>query len=331
MKTTALRGELASVDLRPFEASDYPALVEIANLVYPDHPTTVEDERHDDGTWDVQRYFRRRYVAEASSGGVVATAIAHHLPWGFHPQRFGVWISVHPDWQRRGVGRAMYENVLGDLLPFHANALRTWVQETKTESIAWLARRGFAELMRGWESRLDLTAFDPERFAARWDVPAGVEIVTLEDELKEDPERLHLAWDLHNATNPDAPRIDEFTPVSYEMFRGHVLRGPRSMPEAFFLAKVGDTYVGQSDLERNQALPDVFYTGYTGVRREYRGRGIAYALKLRAIDYARRHGSREIRTWNNTLNAPMLGINVALGFVKQRAWITLGKDLSGSG
>ena len=51
------------------------------------------------------------------------------------------------------------------------------------------------------------------------------------------------------------------------------------------------------------------------------------ALKLRTIGYARNAGYREIRTWNST-NRPMLAINEALGFARQPAWITFGKDLS---
>jgi GNAT superfamily N-acetyltransferase len=106
------------------------------------------------------------------------------------------------------------------------------------------------------------------------------------------------------------------------------VNSPGSLPEAFFIAKAGDSYVGQSNLIRSEELSDVLYTEFTGVRREHRGRGIAMALKLRAIDYAKRHGYREIRTWNSSLNAPMLGINVKLGFVKQPLWITFGKDLT---
>jgi len=329
MSNAELRGARSSVVIRDFQPADYPAIVEIANLVYPDHPTTVQEERHDDEAWDARLYLRRRYVAtDVGSDAVVASAICNHLPWGHHPQRFGMWVAVHPRWQRRGIGQTMYERVLGDLRSLDGNAVRTWVQETKLDAIAWLRRRGFHELMRGWESRLDLTTFDLDKYADRWEIPSGVEIVTLEDELKEDPERLRLVWEFDNATAPDSPRIDAFTPSSFEMFRDHVLGGPKSFPEAFFLAKVGDAYVGQSDLEKNQALPHVLYTGFTGVRREHRGRGVAFALKLRAIDYAKRHGYREIRTWNNTLNAPMLGINVALGFVKQPVWITFGKDLT---
>lgn len=319
-----------SFAVREFRPEDYGAIVEIANLVDPDHPTIVEDERHDDEAWDAPRYVRRRYVAsEPQSDTVVGNALFHHMPWGHHPQRFGLWIAVHPHWQRRGVGRAIYTRLMDVLRSLDVRALRTWVQETRSDSIAWLARRGFRELMRGWESRLNVAEFDVRAFADRWEPPPGVKIVTLAEELSEDPERLHLVWDLDNATSPDAPRVDPFTPASFEMYRGHVLGGPKSLPEAFFIAKAGDTYVGQSNLERSPALSDVLYTGYTGVRSEHRGRGIAFALKLRAIDYAKRHGYREIRTWNNTLNAPMLAIKVSLGFAKQPVWITLGKDFAG--
>jgi predicted GNAT superfamily acetyltransferase len=74
--------------------------------------------------------------------------------------------------------------------------------------------------------------------------------------------------------------------------------------------------------------PGVIYQHLTAVLRDERGKGIAMALKLRTIEYARTQGLRELRTWNASINRPMLAINEALGFVKQPAWITFGKDLS---
>src|SRR5262249_28262313 len=66
----------------------------------------------------------------------------------------------------------------------------------------------------------------------------------------------------------------------------------------------------------------------TGVLREYRRRGIAMALKLRAILYAKSAGYSRIKTWNEQGNRPMLSINEALGFIKQPAWIAFAKKLS---
>ncbi len=167
-----------------------------------------------------------------------------------------------------------------------------------------------------------------EAFRHNWDPPAGIEIVTLAEELAKDPECLKELYEMDCELSLDVPRVDPFTRGPFETWRDWVLKSPRALPEAFFIAKAGDSYVGQSDVGRSEGLADVLYTGFTGVRREYRGRGIAMALKLRAIDYAKRHEYREIRTWNSTLNAPMLGINVKLGFVKQPAWITFGKNLA---
>jgi GNAT superfamily N-acetyltransferase len=53
----------------------------------------------------------------------------------------------------------------------------------------------------------------------------------------------------------------------------------------------------------------------------HRRRGIALALKLAAIDYARRVGAPIIRTDNDSTNTGMLAINSRLGFVRQPGWI----------
>jgi len=51
------------VAIRDFEPEDYRALVEIENLVYPENPTTVEEERFEDARFDRGKMFHRRLVA----------------------------------------------------------------------------------------------------------------------------------------------------------------------------------------------------------------------------------------------------------------------------
>jgi GNAT superfamily N-acetyltransferase len=79
---------------------------------------------------------------------------------------------------------------------------------------------------------------------------------------------------------------------------------------------------------RPLAEPGIIYQGLTGVLRDYRGRGIAMALKVRTVRYARANGYREIRTWNDVRNRKMLRINDALGFAKQPASINYVKTLA---
>lgn len=316
--------------LRDFQPDDYPALADLSNAVDPDRPTTAAELRHDDDVFKGSPFLHHRYVAtDPASQELLGEGSYFHMPWSFSPERFGVWFAVRPDRQGGGIGRLLYLRVLADLVRLGARQVRTWTQESRGEAFGFLFRRGFEPLAWTWESRLDLAAFRMTEFADRWGIPAGIEITTLAAEVANDLEAPRKVYELDCELAADVPRHDPFTPPGFELYRQHLLESPRAMPDAHFLAKEGDRYVGVSNLERFDALPDVLHTGFTGVRREYRGRGIAFALKLRAIDYAILHGIREIRTGNSTLNAPMLGINERLGFVKQPMWINFGKDMTG--
>ena len=324
-------GPRTGVTIRGFRTEDYAAVMDVANLLDPDHPWTVEEQRFDDEQFDRRGFLRRRYVAcDSRTGAIVGVAEYNHRPWEFDPHRFSIWIGVLPERQRRGIGTALYERLAADFEALRATAIRAGARENQEASIAFLEHRGFRELHRSWESRLDLTSFDPARFADHANPPEGIEFTTLAREIAEDPERLRAAHDFVNRVVPDAPHIDPPTHPPFESFRENVL-GPWGLPEGYFIAKDGDMYVGQSNLSRSDAKPEELHTGFTGVLRGYRGRGIAMALKVRAITFAKERGYKSVRTWNSTLNAAMVGINMRLGFVKQPVSIVFGKDLGGGG
>lgn len=318
----------ASVAIRPFQPEDYRELTDLYNAIEPDYPSTVEEVRHEDEQWDRTKHVQVRYVArDPDTGNLIGAAEYSHMLWSFDPHRFGAWVGVRPERAGQGIGAFLHDRLMEDFRARGAKSLRAWAREDRTGSVRFLERRGFRELEKAWESRLDMLTFEPSRFAERARVPDVIEIVTLAEELERDPGTMKRVYELGDTIGPDTPRIDPYTSPGFESWRKHV-QGPWFLPEAFFLAKDGDVFVGQSDLGKSQADPDVAYTGFTGVRREYRGRGIAWALKLRALSWAKAHGYREVRTWNSTRNAPMLGINVALGFQKQPVWITFAKDFS---
>lgn len=80
--------------------------------------------------------------------------------------------------------------------------------------------------------------------------------------------------------------------------------------------------MGISTLETINDSTDV-EVGFTAVRRDYRGRGIALALKLCTIAYAGAQGLSGIRTDNDSTNLAMWHINERLGFRRGLVWIVL--------
>lgn len=314
--------------LRPFVEADYPVYVDIANEAYPDYAWTLEEVRAVDADWRPDGFFERRMIAEEAGAAVGYSDIVNSRGQ-FVADNYQLEVVVRPAARRRGIGRALYRDAEAVLRGRGAHWVRDGVKESAVAGVAFARRIGAGELKRDWESRLDVTAFDPAPFAEALTraTAAGVRITTLADELRGDPDALRKAHELHQVARLDVPGLDPPTATPYERFETEVLRRPWSLPEAYFLAVLDGRYVGESSLAKEGADPTVIHQNLTGVLRAERGKGIAMALKLKTVEYARAHGYRRIRTWNDSLNEPMLAINVALGFVREPAWITFGKDL----
>lgn len=318
-----------SVALRPFAAADYPAYVAIANESYPDYGWTLDEVRHVDADWRPEGFFHRRVIAE-ENGVAIGYSDISHSRGQFVPANYNLELIVRPTARRRGLGLALYRDAEAVLRGRTAHWARNAVKESLVESVAFARKIGAVELKRDWESRLDVASFDPAPFVAAPEraAAAGVRITTLADELKNDPDAVRKAYALHAEARLDVPGLDPATPSPYERFEQEVLRAPWSTPEAYFIAIRDGRYVGESSLAREGSDPTLIHQNLTGVLRAERGKGIAMALKLKTVEYARARGYKKIRTWNDSLNAPMLAINVALGFVREPAWIMFGKDLS---
>jgi GNAT superfamily N-acetyltransferase len=84
--------------------------------------------------------------------------------------------------------------------------------------------------------------------------------------------------------------------------------------EAVFIARHVDLYVGYTYLVQDEQHIDRLRQCMTGVRPEWRRRGIATALKARGLEYARQNGYRFILTSNHAGNTAILALNAKLGF-----------------
>ena len=309
--------------VRPFAPSDYAGWIAGSNRCYPDYPWSLKEMRHEDETWDHTRFFKRRWVA-VDGESVVGGVHLNHRPWRFHADRYAFDIWVVPERRRCGHGTALYDTALATLRERNALAATAGAKESMADGVEFLRKRGWVEVKRDWESRLHVGAFDPAPFATAPERIAGqaIRITTYADELARDPETPRKAHELGEECRQDVPSLDAATPESFEDFQRRWIEHPAFLADAYFIAVGPDgRWLGMSNLERSIDDPTFLWQGLTGVRREARGNGIAMALKLRTIDYARARGIDHIKTWNDTTNRPMLAINEALGFEKQPAWI----------
>ncbi len=319
-----------SLGFREFNPSNYERLVAIYNANYPDYPISVAERRSRDESLDRTKYLLKRFECfNRELDQIVGFGEIMNLFDMYHPRKFMINILVDPDQQGRGIGRAIYKRLDEELT--HLNSILAWAmtKEDLPQRIEFFRRRGFSEKTRIWESRLDLTTADPGKFAGYVEkaLKEGITFTTLAEEQPHGEDSLRKIHELVQLIAADMPREAPFTPLSYEQWETFSLKNPQLLPDGYIIARDGANYIGMSNVHRIDTEPGVLQQDDTGVIREYRGRGIATALKLKVTEYAKRNGYRTIKTWNDSVNDAMLAVNTKLGFKRQVGWIMMEKIL----
>jgi GNAT superfamily N-acetyltransferase len=216
-------------------------------------------------------------------------------------------VRVLPERRGEGVG----SRILGALSE-HARSLgrdSLWgrIREDDAESRRFARNRGFREAGREYEVVLDTVAADVSIAP-----PEGIELVSLADR----PELAKTVHELDCEVSADVPRPegDDFEANTFPRWHEQYLEGPGAVPEAMIAALAGDEVVGYTGLRRRGAVSPVAENMLTAVRRPWRRRGIATALKREQIARARAAGIEQIFTTNDETNTGMRGVNARLGY-----------------
>jgi GNAT superfamily N-acetyltransferase len=269
-----------------------------------------------------------RYIAEAD-GQVVAYAYGFEIAWAPPAGRYWCVIRVLPDYGRRGIGQRLYAHLLADLRVRGATAALLELDDTLAVLRPALERRGFRALLHSWTFTLDPRTCDLAAFAAPDRRLSGLQITTLTDELAHGADWLPPLHQLYTAVAGDVPIPIHPHPAPPPAWLAEQALGlPDSLPDAFFIVRDGLHYVGMSYLHRDLDDPGRLLQRITAIQAEYRGRGIALALKLKTIEYAQRQSFHEIRTAVESNNPSMLAINARLGFVQGPGLVLFEKRLT---
>jgi GNAT superfamily N-acetyltransferase len=275
-----------------------------------------------------------RITVEDQSGRVVGMANVSAGGMMRHPdgsQSGGVSVARRD--RGKGIGSALLETIEAEARRRGAPRFLSGANAAHEDALAWAAKRGFREIGRRIESYVELASFDPAPFSERIREVrgSGLTFKTIDDVLdgRNDAAREDFYRALYDAETPMWADIPWATPtphMPYDRFRHMNFESGQMLPDLSIIALDGERIAGFTTTGRRQDTDA--YTWMTGTSRDYRGRGLATALKVEALTRAKAKGLRAMLTTNDEPNKAMRGINAKLGYKMLPAHVQLEKTLS---
>jgi RimJ/RimL family protein N-acetyltransferase len=149
--------------------------------------------------------------------------------------------------------------------------------------------------------------------------PAGVELASVADR----PDLVAGAYEVERVAIADIPVAERLAARPFDAWLADTLAGPGALPDGCVVAVAAGEVVGYAGLTARDADEGTAEHLLTAVRREWRGRGVALALKRAQIAWARSAGFSRLVTYNDAPNEPMRALNAKLGYVSRPASIQL--------
>lgn len=279
--------------------TDEQASLEIHNAVWPSQAVTMAETRHFKSSVRGQA----DYLA-VRDGAVVGSALVAILP-----QRLDiafVLVTVLEEKRRCGAGTALF-GAVSDWAS-HRSLSRMWapLEEDDPESFSYAEHRGFVEVERTPRMVLDLASLEEPTTI----LPAGIEILSWEGR----PELAQGMYDVAVEAYGDIPGAEDDEMEPFEDWLIHDMQGSGDRPEATFVAVAGDEVVGYAKFFLTAARPTTAKHDMTAVKRAWRGRGIAGALKCAQIAWAMQSGFEQLETSNEQRNTAIRRLNAQLGY-----------------
>jgi RimJ/RimL family protein N-acetyltransferase len=119
-------------------------------------------------------------------------------------------------------------------------------------------------------------------------------------------------YELNRACSADIPGRGPF--FTYEEYLADRIDHARYCAAGTMVALEGDAWIGMAGLSDWRSRGFMF-NEMTGVRADRRGRGIALALKVLGIRFARTTGARRLYTFHDARNVAAIALNRRLGYV----------------
>ena len=284
---------------RATDRADEELSLELFNAVWPQHAVTMAEVDS----------FKRGALAHADfvaalDGEPAGSGFVAILPQ--RPTVGSALLTVLADQRHQGVGTALYREVSRWCAANGVETIEAPVEADDEESLDYAQRRGFTEVERYSKRVLELGGLVAPAIAP----PSGVQIMSW----AERPEVARGIYAVAVEAYADVPGGEDEVMESFEDWLAHDMQGSGDRPDATFVALAGDEVVGYAKFHLTAAQPAVAFHDMTGVKRAWRGKGIAGALKRAQIGWAKANGYDRLETGNEVRNEPIRRLNASLGY-----------------
>ncbi|GIH11397.1 N-acetyltransferase [Rhizocola hellebori] len=287
------------MQLRVATLDDVESIAGIRHTIYPYKVASVAEQRHMFASLP-EKAQAQRLVAEVG-GRIVGFANAM-LHWSAAADDEGVLgVNLLPGFRRRGIGAALLAACEEHLVAIGAKVVRVWGPDDEAAA-GFAARHGYqpARSMR-------YSGLDPRRLPPMPPIPDGVELVTVGEAGIDAVYAFDCVASLDEPgdVTPEMLPLDTWVSLYWKAPDQQLDLGIMAMVDGICAA---GTLV-EADLDTNRS-----WSGFTGTRPDYRGRGLAKLVKSESLRRAAAAGITAAYTSNDAVNAPMLAVNTWLGY-----------------
>ena len=307
------------IDIRNFKGFDFQfkEIAMISNLVNDDY---VEHYSYDKGNWLIRdkNLFQDRLLLYLDN--CIIGFISYEQGKDENKRTIFFDLKINPIHNGKGYRKILYQKMIKNIKPIRCNKLLTEVYEHEhyKNYQKLLITNKFQLVQRNRQyscdtKKIDFNGYDELNKKLELD---GIQLCESKKELIDKIDHYQKLEYLEWAVDQDIPIPDGIkrTRNSFERFLKEKLFFEQECYGTEIIAIKDFEYIGLTNLSvYYRSEPFKAWTETTGVLKKFRRRGIATALKIRAIQKLISKGITEIRT-DNEFNNPMYKINEKLGF-----------------
>jgi len=229
-------------------------------------------------------------------------------------------IVIDPQYNNHEYRELLYQEMLKEVKCFDCNKLFSNVYEHPNykNHQNLLISHNFRLVQTNREYSCDIRKVDTKKYYPLIEKleSEGIKFYYSKEEMLDWPDHYRKLEELKWTLDQDVPIPDgiKHTRMPFEQWKKVCLDFYNNSYGVDIISVKNEKYIASTCLEvYPKAEPHKAWTGQLGVLRAFRRKGIATALKIKAIEILLKKGITEIRT-DNEENNPMYKINVELGF-----------------